>query len=204
MKKIWIIIVTIILSGALTGGGTYYYLNNKTTKEKKDLERKIDEANAKISDLKTQIDDLNSEIKSSSSSSTSSLTTKAALNTDIEKIDFSKLVTINTKLDDTLSNPVYADLNSDNSEEALVVKTNGGTGAYKDVYIYGIKNGSAFKFYEKQGLSRSRIEIVNNSVYLDYVDFNSTINQNVSSSDLVADIHTKVSWNGTEFVEENR
>lgn len=201
MKKFWVVIISVIVSGVIAGGGTYYYLDQKTTREKNDLKRRIDDANGRIVDLNNQISALD---QTSSTDTNDSPALNASLNKDIESVDFSKIVTIDTRLGDTLDRPLYADLNNDNSEEALVVSTNGGTGGYKNVYIFGMRNGSPLELYKKMGLGSGNAQIVNNIVHLDYVNFDSEANRNAIEVDLVVDTHTKLTWNGTTFVESAR
>ncbi|MCX6808399.1 MAG: hypothetical protein NTW50_01910 [Candidatus Berkelbacteria bacterium] len=133
-----------------------------------------------------------------------SSTTTVSVNTSIESIDFSKIISIDTALDDRLLAPTYADLNADNSEEALVVRSIGGTGGIVNFYIYGMKNGSSTQLFKKEGLYRGNVSISNKVVNADYANTDSTINSGKANVDIVVDTHKKYTWNGTTFVESNQ
>lgn len=205
MKKVWIIVIAVILAGGIAGGGTYMYFNNKATKDKSDLQAKIDEANNTISTLNAKIVNSNANTNSSVvANSNVNSNASISINKDIESVDFSKTITVNTKLDDQLLTPQYVDLNNDNSEEALVVYKYGGTGGTIDFMIYGMKDGSATQLFKKSSLYGGTATIKSGAIYADYVDTNSAENKSKPESDLTVDTHKKFTWNGTIFAESNQ
>lgn len=127
--------------------------------------------------------------------------TASSINKDIEKVDFSKIISVNTKIGDALETPTYADLNSDNYEEALVVHRISGTAAFADFYIYGMKDGSPIQLLKDSG--NGKVEIKNGSVYYHVTDPDSTVNKGKSNVDMVAE-YFKYTWNGTTFAKSGQ
>jgi outer membrane murein-binding lipoprotein Lpp len=192
MRTIWVILLTVIVAGGLSGGGAYYYVLAKAATDKNNLQTQIDSLNKQVTSLNSQI------------LTAKSVKSATVLNTNIEKVDFSKIITVNTKLGDQLLAPAYADLNNDNSEEALVVYKYGGTGSLIDFYIYGLKNGTPIQLFKQTNLYGGSISIKDGAVYVDYTNLNSTINQGKPNSDLTTDTHIKFTWNGSIFEKSNQ
>ncbi len=211
MNKMWVILITFVATASVAGGGTYYCMDKRAQDEKSNLRAQIDDLDAKYNKVKEELSLSQSEetntTESQPSTATSTTTnnaSKTTLNKDIENIAFPSIISVNTKMDDALLTPSYADLNGDNSEEALVTYKYGGTGAYIDFYIYGMKNGNATQLYKKSDLKSGTATIKSNSVYADYSDPNSSVNKNVSEADQQIDVHKKYTWNGSTYIESNQ
>lgn len=186
-----------VLLAALVVGGATWYVMDKSAKE-------IKTANDQsVSSLEKQVSELKVRATTSNNESTTDTTATTSSNTvDIKNLDLKSLAGEDMGLGKFLDT-VYADVNNDGKNEAVLTFQQDGTGGYKDYFIYGLSGSSAKLLYSTRGVAHGQMTLLKNNLglHIVYVDATDPINSGKPNSDMVASRSLSVTWNGSIYLE---
>ncbi len=196
-QRLLITMAIVVVTTAAVGASVYYPMERQA-KIDKDAAENVTQA------LQKQIEELEKSVE------------KEAIDADpevaapklIKEFDLKTLSSSNI-IGRNYQKTLYGDLTGDGSDEAVVIFTYDGTGAYRDFYIYGVLNDQPKLLYAKEGIGKATVEIKTDStnalpiVTAIWVDPNDPENINKPNSDMSPTRNTsrQYVWNGSAFIE---
>jgi cell division protein FtsB len=156
--KLIIVLLLFLLIGVIGGGGYLGYVGYKRLGDKDneiqnlrkeldklnserdlgivDLQKKLDEKNAKVAELENKVNSLKTELNAAQAK-IEELSPK-----DIRNVDYKKLIKNNELNGDVWLNPSYFDVNGDGRLDAIFAYRAGGPGEFLHVYVYSYLNNN--------------------------------------------------------------